>query len=429
MGNNGFSHFSRLVQSTSSAPNAGEFQPEQNVEQEQLTTFSGRPTIFYDPENPYLTSLFTSQAANLRVSTSATATSLTIARSAVQHSPATDDLVNPYLTAPPFLAATSTSQSITPGSTTSDSVIIDPPKDPFALLATYQPISFEERQPQLYSGFGILDDFSGAFSEELEAAHITGQPAGQTMHAPLMDSPVPHSQGADIPPSPGQSDAAMEKTTEQTSHVSGSFPADLLEGFSEDPQKMQEVSPQANNPPVNQPASYQGEASAPIPSVTAASVIPLSLAQPVVGSLSSSSQRPLQPKLPGSQAVSPPLRIRGKVKTKKSVELQSDKYLLRIDSLERRYMCGYPNCGKTYTSSGHLRCHVFIHTGISEHRCTYPQCGPHKYFCNKRELKRHIIIAHLQRQQWQCVVCPRIFKSLETLKAHMTEKHYVPLLQ
>ena len=429
MGNNSFSHFSRFEQSTSSAPNAREFQPEQNVEQEQQATFSGRPTISYDPENSYLTSLFTSQAANLRASTSATATNLTTARSTVQDSPATDYLANPYLTAPPFLAATSTSQSITPGSTTSGSVIIDPPKDPFALLAAYQPISFEEGQPQLYSGFGILDDFSGAFPEELEAAHITGQPAGQTMRAPVMDSPVPHSQGVDIPPSLGQSDAAMEKTTEQTSHVSGSFPADLLEGFSEDPQKMQEVSRQDNNPPVNPPASYQGDASAPVPSVTAASVIPLSLAQPVVGPLSSCSQRPSQPKLPGSQAVSPPLRIRGKIKTRKSIELQSDKYLLRIDSLERRYMCGYPNCGKTYTSSGHLRVHVFTHTGISEHRCTYPQCGPHKYFCNKRELKRHIIMAHLQRHQWQCVVCYRIFKSLKTLKAHMTEKHHVPLLQ
>ena len=429
MGNNGFSHFSRLVQSTSSALNAGEFQPEQNVEQEQLTTFSGRTTIFYDPENPYLTSLFTNQAANLRASTSATATSLTIARSTVQHSPATDYLANPYLTVPSFLAATSTSQSITPGSTISGSVIIDPAEDPFASLAAYQPISFEEGQPQLYSGFGILDDFSGASPGELEAAHITGQPAGQTTRAPVMDSPVPHSQGADIPPSPGQPNAAMEKTTEQTSHVSGSFPADLLEGFSEAPQKTQEVSRQDNNPPVNPPASYQGDASTPVPSATAASVIPLSLAQPVVGPLYSPSQRPLLPKLPGSQAVSPPLRIRGKVKTRKSKELQSDKYLLRIDSLERRYMCGYPNCGKTYTSSGHLRVHVFTHTGISEHRCTYPQCGPDKYFCNKRELRRHIIRAHLQRQQWQCVVCYRIFKSLETLKAHMTEKHHVPLLQ
>ena len=366
MGNNGFSHFSRLVQSTSSAPNAGEFQPEQNVEQEQLTTFSGRSTIFYDPENPYLTSPFTGQAANLRASTSATGTSLTIARSTVQHSPAKDDLANPYLTAPPFLAATSTSQSIIPSSTTSGSVITDPPKDPFALLAAYQPISFEEGQPQLYSGFGILDDFSGAFPEELEAAHITGQPAGQTMRAPVMDSPVPHSQGVDVPPSPGQSDAALEKTTEQTSHVSGSFPADLLEGFSEDPQKTQEVSRQDNNPPVNRPASYQGDTSASVPDVTAASVIPLSLAQSVVGPLYSSSQRPSQSKLPGSQAVSPPLRIRGKIKTRKSTELQSDKYLLRIDSSERRYMCGYPNCGKTYTSSGHLRVHVFTHTQESQ---------------------------------------------------------------
>ena len=370
MGNNGFSHFSRLGHSTSSAPNAGESQLRQNVEQEQQGTFSGRPTISYD-------------------------------------------LANPYLAAPPFLTETSTSQPITQKSAILGSAITEPCEDPFAALAAYQPTSFKKDRPQLYSGFGILDDFSGASPEDLEAAPITSQPAGQTAGAPVMDSPVIYSQGADSP-SQGQPKAATEtaietavKTSEQISHESGSFP--------EDPQETQEVSRQ-DNPPANPHTGYRG----PVPNVMAASGMPLSPVQPVVGPFPPS-QRPLEPN------VSPSLLITGKVKVRKGKERPTDKYLLRTNSIDRPYMCGFPNCGMTYKSSGHLRGHIFWHTGVSEYRCTYPQCGPDKYFRSKAELQRHTDRMHPIGQEWKCVVCHRIFESLETLQAHMSKRHYIPL--
>ena len=133
MGNNGFSCFSRLANSASSAPNAGESQSGQNVEQEQQATFSGRSTNPSEPENPYLTSLFTSQEANLRASTSTTATNS---------------------------IETSVGEPITQSSAVSSLENIEPPEDPFETLATYRPTSFEDSGPQLYSGFGILDDLT-----------------------------------------------------------------------------------------------------------------------------------------------------------------------------------------------------------------------------------------------------------------------------
>ena len=151
MGND-VSHFTRLGRPTSSPPNAGESQHRQNGEQEQRGTFSGRQTTSCDSENPYLTSMVTSRAVDLRASTSATATS-----SSVQYSPATDYLVNPFLT------MTSASQPITQSSTASGSAIRAPIEDPFAALAAYQLTSFGEEQPQLFSGFGISDDFSVTF--------------------------------------------------------------------------------------------------------------------------------------------------------------------------------------------------------------------------------------------------------------------------
>ena len=376
MGNNGFSHFSRLGHPTSSAPNAGASQPRQYGEQEQQGTFAGRPTISYD-------------------------------------------LANPYRAAPPFLTETSTNQPTAQNSVISGSAITESREDPFAALAAYQPISFEKDRPQLYSGFGILDDFSGAFPEELEAAQITSQPAGQTTGVPVMDSSVIYSQGADSP-SQGQPKAATEtaietalKTSEQTGHMSGSFP--------EDPQETQEVSRQ-DNPPANLHAGYPEDASAPVPNVMAASGMPLSPVQPDVESFPPS-QRPLEP------SVSPSPRITGKVKVRKGKERPADKYLLRTNSIDRPYMCGFPNCSKTYKSSGHLRGHIFWHTGVSEHRCTYPQCGPDKYFRDKAELQRHTKRMHPIGQEWKCLVCHRIFESLETLQAHMSKRHYIPLKQ
>ena len=491
MGNNGFSHLSSLGRPTSSAPNAGEAQSGQTVEQEQQATFSGRPTTSHDPENPYLTSLVTSQAASLSASTIATATSST-----VQYPPATEKLANPLLT------VTSASQPRTQSSATSDSVMLDSPEDPFAALATYQPTSFEEEQALLHSGFGILDDSSGAFSEELEAVPISSQPAGQTTRAPVMDSPVVYSQGVDRP-SRGQLQASTEtaiekKTVEHTIHVSDSFLAEILEELLGDPQETQEVCRQDNNPPVNPPASHQGDASVPAPGGGVISGIPQSSGQSLIIGPFYPSSKPLilGPFYPSSKPLilgpfyypsqqlvqqNPPKRAKGAIPTTKPAQPDSspvvppptglktkvnirkklkkrpgDEYLLRTDSLDRPYQCGYPGCGKMFLSTGHLRSHIFQHTHVSDYRCTYPGCGPNAYFSNSGELKRHISRVHLQkkrelickvchrrlgssktmkthvlkehpdspkRQQWTCEICDRSLGSLKALKAHVQKKH------
>ena len=490
MGNNGFSNLASLGRSTNSAPNAGEAQSGQTVEQEQRATFSGRPTTSYDPENPYLTSLVTSQAAGLSASASATATSST-----VQYPPATEKLANPLLT------ATSASQPIAQSSATSDSVILDSPEDPFAALATYQPTSFKEEQALLHSGFGILDDSSGAFSEELGAVPISSQPAEQTTRATVMDSPVVDSQGVDRP-SQGQPQAstetAIEKSAEHTIHVSDSFLAEILEELLGDPQETQEVCRQDNNPPVNPPASYQGDTSVPAPGVGAIGGLPQSPGQSIVIGPFYPSSKPLilGPFYPSSKPIvlgpfyhpsqqlvqqNPPERAKGAVPTTKPAQPDSspvvpppteltskvnirkklkkrlgDEYLLRTDSLDRPYQCGYPGCGKMFLSTGHLRSHIFQHTLVSDYRCTYPECGPDAYFSNSGELRRHISRVHLQKkrelicevchrrlgsskamkahalrehpdspkkQQWTCEICDRSLGSLKALKAHVQKKH------
>ena len=365
MDNNGFSYLFRLGHSTSSAPHPGESQPEQTVEQEQQPTFSGRLLSSYDPENPYLASLDTGPAAY----PSASASSVT--SSTAQHFPAIGDPANP------FFLAIDRSQPIAPS---------EPCEDAFAALASYVPISFEDDLLQLSGDFGDLGNF-GSFDEFLNTylpiesepqKRITSQPAMQTTSAPVMDSPVIFNQGAQTrsQSQPGPStetvgEAAIEETTEQISHVSGSFLEDLLEDLLEDPQETQQVSGQ-DNPP----ASYQGDKG----TAALAEVLDIS-ATP----LASDNQ---MGEFHDPQIISKVARARERKNT------PYKEFYWYCDSEERPYICGYPECGRTFKWLGNLTDHMFDHRQTSKHRCTYPECGSSKYFRRSRDLKRHIEKVH-----------------------------------
>ena len=438
MGNDGFSYFSRLASSTSFAANAGESQPRQNVAQEQQTTFSGRPMTSCDPANPYLVSQSTSRRANPGATRRTTVSRSITTGSTAQYSPVKKDyLANPLPSATPFLAEASASQPVTQGFATSSSDIIDPPEDPFAALVAYQPIGFQENRPQLYSGFGMLDDFSGAFPEELEAELATSQPSRQSTLAPVMGSPVLHNQGADsrsqVQPKATPEKAIEEaiETAEQRGHVLGIS--------QEEPQETQPVSRQ-DNPPANLPASSCGPTSTRLPMdvVMIADLLPLNRMPPVVyGKLHLPLQQTLQAPTEssteanpdGGRPVSPPpLKIIGKVaRTAKTqcIDRPADKYLLRTNATERPYLCGYPGCSRTYKSSSHLRCHIFEHVGVSEYQCTEPGCGPDAYFRDAKSLKRHFNKLHRQAEP-TCKFCNQVFRSPRILSIHIAERHRTP---
>lgn len=173
-----------------------------------------------DPENPYLTSLYSGRPIiSPRVSRSTTVTSSIITNSTIQHFPLTSDPANPYLT------ASDTSQPI---------ASTEPHEDAFAELASYQPIRFEDDQPQFssdFGGFGNFDSFEEFINtylpKEPEAQKpITGQPAGQASTASVLNNPVIFSQGGNRPAQDqpkASTETATEKATAQTGHVPSSF--------------------------------------------------------------------------------------------------------------------------------------------------------------------------------------------------------------
>lgn len=404
MDNSVFSHLFRSGCSTGSAIHLGETQPQQTVQQEQQTTFTGRVTGSHDPENPILATLHAGQAVVTRAPRSAAATRTTITRSTEQHSPATDDPVSPSFRVLPFLSATSVSQPIAQSAAAVGNATTAPPMDPFVALAVYQPFNFADNQEHLYGGFDSFSAFLDTYLPEgLEAESFTSQPAGQTIPAPVFDSPVIFSQVADRTSSQDQPNASPEtvlsealetvigKATEETSHLS-----DIT--TQKEPQQTPQVRSQ-DNPPVIAGPSY------------------LSL------------QKTLQPRLlkrakHNHRETGPPaITILGKVKRLRGLKSPIDEFLYRTDSLDRPYVCCFPGCGLTYKSPSHLRYHAFIHTKVSEFKCAYPECGSDKYFPSNRALKLHIHSNHLHIKRFSCSFCFQKFDSSQARKAHVLDKH------
>ena len=99
---------------------------------------------------------------------------------------------------------------------------------------------------------------------------------------------------------------------------------------------------------------------------TAVSGTPVNPVRPVnTGPVYPLVQKILLTKLPktaspdGSEAKKSAPKMIGKVRSSKRREQhQSDKRVLRTNSKKKPYMCGYPDCGETYTSTANLRFHL-----------------------------------------------------------------------
>ena len=102
----------------------------------------------------------------------------------------------------------------------------------------------------------------------------------------------------------------------------------------------------------------------------------------------------------------------------------TDKLLIKKDSNEKPFKCGYSGCDKSYKRSHHLNAHYALkHTNSKKFQCTHPECIGKAYFRDHWLLKRHIRTKHTNEKPYECDTCHKRFARTDHLKQHKDYSH------
>ncbi|XP_017075752.2 Krueppel-like factor 10 [Drosophila eugracilis] len=102
--------------------------------------------------------------------------------------------------------------------------------------------------------------------------------------------------------------------------------------------------------------------------------------------------------------------------------ISEEKHTTRITAAQaaatrsRIYECSFPECGKNYFKSSHLKAHQRVHTGERPFICKWENCD--KRFSRSDELSRHKR-THTGEKKFQCSVCQKKFMRSDHLSKHV----------
>ena len=299
--------------------------------------------------------------------------------------------------------------SLTPS--TFDPLIIDDPEEPFAALAAFRPLIFED-DPQ-YPPVSELGLFEGFFAESPHDALLTEpQLAGNdvlklSVQPEQLEPPVqprqsqdePDGKGISIPESANPDTVPGKRSHKQRAPKPRSSIKESIDLY------FQKSSPQSDRLTIKRqkPDGAETEFLSLPPEIAAKSQ---SAAMP---EKSADSQKNAE------QNPDESLEERVKKETTKWVRFEPGG--------ERPYVCGYPNCGLTHRAFIYLKRHIFKHIGISVYKCTYPECSKKPYFRDSCALRRHVQQRHESDKFHFCKFCCRRFKYLNKCKEHEFQWH------
>ena len=112
---------------------------------------------------------------------------------------------------------------------------------------------------------------------------------------------------------------------------------------------------------------------------------------------------------------------------KERIKKETEKWLVisKDERGRKQYQCGYPDCGRAATTLGHLKIHIFAHIHISEHKCNHPECAKKCYFRDATALQKHVQSKHVHIKLYHCTLCDKHFGRLHSYVRHMREMHKI----
>ena len=293
---------------------------------------------------------------------------------------------------------------------TRDRASSDGPEDPFAALATYEPLAFDDNSPHLsYSELGLGSGFLGGFTAE-DPTHVV---MAKIQGSDFLELSVQSEQMEQPEQSQGESDAQSIIIPESTT------PDNVSDKHSD---KRRELEPRS--------VLIRG-----IPKSSIEHSVEMHFQKSLCGSerLTKTRKEPNSKKTE-TRSQSAAMRERSatyKRKTRISldkslrdrVEQETKKYTLLTEGPGDRYLCSFPNCGATRSQMRYLRRHIFKHIQISRYKCNYPECGDNAYFRDSAALKRHWQTLHTNEKPYSCVPCKKSFNRLDSYKRHVSQRH------
>ena len=296
-------------------------------------------------------------------------------------------------------------------------LIVDDPENPFAALAAYQSLTFEDdpRHP-----FDSELDFFEGFSAESLPDVVLAEPEGNdflelSVRPEQLEPPMQPKQSQDEPdakgisiPESANSDTVSGKRSDQRSRKRrapeprSSIKESIDLYFHKSSSQSDRLTIKRQKPDVTKTEFL------PLPPEIAARSHSFAMPEKSADSQKNTEQNPDES-----------LEERVKKETAKWVRFEP--------GVKRRFVCSYPNCGSTHVTLTQLKRHIFIHISISIYKCTYPECSNKPYFRDSLALQRHVQSHHTHEKPYHCTLCDRHFARSDTYKRHMRNIHKMSL--
>ena len=298
--------------------------------------------------------------------------------------------------------------------------VVDKAEDPFAALAAYRSLAFDDdsQHPsdrELGLGFGLLKGFTAEDLTDLAAEDLTdivlAEPEENDVLELLVQPKRPEqSQGESekgiIVPESANPDTVPGKRSRKRCAFQ---PKDVVTGDIPDFVIKKSLCRSGRLSKKRQKLDSTDTEFLPLPQGTATASQSAAMPEKSADS-------------PKNQGLKPDNSL------KKRVKNETAKWVVRLErGVKRRYVCSYPNCGLTYKTLSNVRTHIFSHIGISNYKCSYPECVDKPYFRDNYNLLRHVQSHHTYDRPYFCPLCNRRYGRLDNYRVHMSQMHKIAI--